>query len=125
MTPGKSNSVPCRAGCRSQDAREGAAVAAADVGDGSEGREIVGIENGRRFAAVDADHGLVEDGRLLGTLGEKLEDGLAEDLVERGLARLHAVEQLAPGLVMLLSHHDGHRPLRAGNVVFGAERRRA
>ncbi len=56
---------------------------------------------------------VVEGPRLLGVFGQILEDRFAEEMIERRLAGADAVEQLTPGAIMFLAHHDRHRTLSA------------
>ena len=62
-----------------------------------------------------------------GMLAQVVEDRLAVEAVEGGLAGADALQQVAPAAVVLLAHHDRHRPLRAGHVATKAlgERRLA
>ena len=88
-------------GVRLQQRDELRAVAAADVDDRVDAGEVVGFEDGVRLAAVDADHRGVEDLGLVEMFAEVVEDGLAEDFVERFFAGLDAVDDFAsrPGIV--------------------------
>ena len=94
----------------SQDGAQRRAVSAPDVGHRGELREIVGVQHRARVPAVRPHHGLVEVRRLFGMLRKELEQGLSEDSVEGGLAGADAIEELAPGPEILLSHHDRQRP---------------
>jgi hypothetical protein len=64
-----------------------------------------------------AGHRLVEYAVSLGVLGKVLEVAHAELVVESHLAGPHAVEQIAPRPVLLLSVHDGKRSHRAGRLT--------
>jgi hypothetical protein len=109
------HTVECRIPLK--DSAKRTAVSAADVGDGDESRKVVGIQHGCRLRPVNSDHGLVEDRRLFGILRQKLEDRFPEDSLKGGFASADAVKEFAPRLVMLLSHHDRHLPLRTGNAA--------
>src|SRR6185295_17103414 len=99
-----------------EDFDEGGRVAAADVGDGVEGGEVVGLDHGGGFGAVDGGHGLVEAAAVVGALGEVVEDGCAEDLVEAGAAGFDGVGELREGGVAEVADHEGGGVLRAGDV---------
>ena len=107
-------------GIPAQDADQVRAVPAADVGQDADPREVVGVEHRLRLPTVDRRHGGIEDLGLFGMLAQVLEDRLAVEAVEGGLAGADALQQVAPGVVMLVAHHDGHRPLRAGHVLAEA-----
>ena len=107
-----------------QDGFEDGAVAAADIDERVDAGVIVGVDHCLRFRAVEAGHGGVKDLRRLGMFGEKIENGFAEDVIEGGLAGLHAVEQIAPGAVVLFPHHHGDGLLRAGLVEQALGHRR-
>ena len=83
-------------GIPAQDADQVRAVAAADVGQDVDARQVIGIENGLRLSTVYRRHGGVEDLGLFGVLAQVLEDRLAVEAVEGGLAGADALQQVAP-----------------------------
>ena len=80
-----------------EDRRDQAAAPSADVDDRLHAREVVAPGDQLRMGGRVAEHALVEQGRDLWVLREVVEQALAVDMVERRLARTHAVQQVAPG----------------------------
>lgn len=93
-----------------EDAGQSRAGAAADVGQGLDAGEVVGVEDRPRFSAAEAGHRGVEDPGLLGVFAQIVEDRPAEQPLEGRLAGPHGLEQVAPAAMLLLAQHDRHRP---------------
>ena len=88
----------------------------ADVGQGPDVRQVVGVEHRPHGPAVEADHRGVEDLGLLGARAQVVEDRLPVHAIERGLAAADGLGQVVPAAMQLLAHHDRERPqgARAG-----------
>ena len=100
-----------------QDAHKIGSVATSDIGQNADAGEVVSVEHRQRFRPVDGSHGGVEDLGLLGSFAQVFEDRLTVDPIEGGLARTNALQQVTPGVIMLLAHHQGHCLLRALRVA--------
>ena len=74
-----------------------AAVAAADVHDRPDAREVVGLEHGGRGKARDVLHGLAELRALVRVLAVVVEGGQAENFLRLRPARAHGVRRHLPG----------------------------
>ena len=88
------------------------AEAAADVGQGRDARQVVGIEHRLHGTAAEAGHRGVEDLGLLGVLAQVVEDRPAVQAVEGRLAGEHGLEQVVPAAILLLADHYRERPQR-------------
>src|SRR3989442_11064977 len=69
---------------------------ATDVDELFDSSEVVCVDNGCAHRCAETGHRVVENAGRLRILGEVLEVGLAVNFLERGLAGLSAVAQLAP-----------------------------
>lgn len=85
------------AGVGGEEGGEDVAGGSADVGDVSEGREIIGGSDGGRVGAVEADEQVREPGRFFGLGGEIFKKWHTEVGVEGGLAGEGAVVEAGPG----------------------------
>src|SRR6476646_407079 len=86
-----------RPGVARKNGRQHVAGRTADVDNSIEGREIVGCSDRRGLFAMDADHRLTEQGRLLGMLREVVEKSHPLRLLEAGLAGLDGMDDLIEG----------------------------
>src|SRR5262249_1970114 len=81
-------------------------VAAANVRNDADPREIVSVENGVRFPAMNTDHRRIENAGLGGMLAQVVENRFAEDLLPGHLAGANAVVNLRPGAKLLITGHE-------------------
>ena len=93
-----------------EDAGKSRADAAADVGQGPDARQVVGVEHRLRFSTAEVGHGGVKDPGLLGVFGQIVEDRPAVQAFEGRLAGADGLEQVAPAAILLLAQHDRKRP---------------
>ena len=104
-----------------KDGGEKATVAAADVDDGSEAREVVAGHELAHAGARKVGHGPVEDLGLVRVVGAVLPHAPAERVDHRVLAGANAVLQLRPGSpVVVATDEPDPRRQRLGRV--GAQR---
>src|SRR5581483_719912 len=103
--------------------RQQPAVPTADVDDRAEAGEVVGGDDGRERERRNARHRVVEDRGESGFVGEVLDNLLAPQLGDRGLAGADRLRQVAPMFAVLRrTHEPGHarkrnlgvRPQRVG-----------
>src|SRR5262249_37545921 len=93
------------------------AVAATDVRNDADPREIVSVENGVRFPAMNTDHRRIEDADLVGMVAQVSEKRLAEHLVEGDLSGAKAVVDLRPGAKLLITGHERQGTFRSRNIA--------
>ena len=79
-----------------QNAGDLRSVAATDVSQYTDAREIVGVENGIGFTTVDADHRCIEYLGLVGMFAQVFEDRLAKDFLEGDLSRSECCSRFLP-----------------------------
>src|SRR5262249_41070472 len=89
-----------------EDFRHLGTVAAANVRNDTDPGEIVRVENGARFPAMNTDHGCIEDAGLVGMFAQIIENRLAENFVEGNLSGATAVLDLCPGTKLLVPGHE-------------------
>ena len=81
-----------------QDLRQQGPLAAADVDDAANIREVVGVGHAGRERRGSLGHGGVEGGGAVGVLGEELEDTHSEGDVEARRAGPDRVKDVLEGL---------------------------
>ena len=89
------------------------AIAAADIDERADTREIVGIEHCRCFGAVNSGHGVIENGGLLRMFGKVTEYRFSKDMIEGRPPSAQTVKQFSPRPIMLFARHQDKRPLRS------------
>src|SRR5262249_11634236 len=89
-----------------EDFRHLRTVAATDVRNDTDPREIVSVENGVRFPTVNTDHRCIEDAGLVRMVAQVIENRSAENLVEGNLSGANAVVNLCPGTKLLITRHE-------------------
>src|SRR5262249_35733777 len=82
---------------RSEDRVQQHTVAAPDIDDRLEGREVIGLGHSWCNLGREAGHGLIEDARRLGVLAEICENRLAVDAVECDAPSPDRLDHMFPG----------------------------
>src|SRR5829696_5084297 len=104
-----------------QDRGQQVSRRAAHIDERPDVGEIVGSRHRRWFGAMEANHRLAEERRILRVAAEVIEDWLAERLLEPALARLQRVHQLAESPEPPVAGDGQHRRARGARRV-GLER---
>ena len=100
-----------------EDFRQLRTVAATDVRNHANSRKLVSVENGIRFATMNADHRRIENAGLVGMLAEVIEDRFAVNFIEGHLAGANAVVNLCPGTKLLVTGHERQGTFGSCNIA--------
>jgi hypothetical protein len=108
-----------------EEREEEVALSSPDIDHPGKRGEVIGGHNGRGRLPVPIGHGIVEHRGGLGMVRPVVIDAHAEDMLKRGLARVHTVEHPRPHAVILFTRLDRPGPQRAGHAgpQTGAHRR--
>src|SRR6516165_10076379 len=80
-------------------------VAATNVRNDTDPREIVSVEKGVRFPTMNTDHRCIEDAGLVGMLAQVIENRFAENFIEGNLSGANTVVNLCPRTKLLITAH--------------------
>src|SRR5262245_37784020 len=81
-------------------------------------REVIRRHDCRRSLACQTRHSLIKDAAGFGVLRKILKEPHTKDMVECGLARLHAIRKVTASTGQLLAENDGRRSQRARHVTL-------